>query len=98
MSTLALIGLGSNLGDRKAHLDQAIAALIEIPGVMVRAVSSFRETPPVGGPGGQGAFLNAAAALETNLEPQSLLDSLHAIEDQAGRARDVRWGERTLDL
>ena len=51
MGTLALIGLGSNLGDRKAHLDGAVAALAATPGVAVRAVSSYHETAPVGGPG-----------------------------------------------
>jgi 2-amino-4-hydroxy-6-hydroxymethyldihydropteridine diphosphokinase len=98
MATLALIGLGSNLGDRKAHLDRAVAALSAAPGVTVRAASSYHETSPVGGPGGQGAFLNAAAALETTLEPLALLDALHAIEAEAGRVRRVHWGERTLDL
>lgn len=98
MSTLSLIGMGSNLGDRKAHLDLALAGLANTPGVTVRAVSTFHETAPVGGPGGQGAFLNAAAALETALEPERLLDRLNAIEQQAGRVRTARWGERTLDL
>jgi 2-amino-4-hydroxy-6-hydroxymethyldihydropteridine diphosphokinase len=98
MATLALIGLGSNLGDRTAHLDRAVAALAATPGMAVRAVSTYHETSPVGGPGGQGAFLNAAAALETSLEPPALLDALHAIEAASGRIREVRWGERTLDL
>ena len=62
MPTLALIGLGSNLGDRQAALEGAIAALDETPGVVVQKVSSFHETEPVGGPAGQGNFLNAAAA------------------------------------
>lgn len=98
MPHLALIGLGSNLGDRKALLDGAVAALAETPGVTPRGISSYRETPPVGGPSGQGAFLNAAAALETSLGPEELLEVLHTIEASAGRARVVRWGERTLDL
>src|SRR2546429_685313 len=67
MATLAQIGLGSNLGDRKAQLDAAVAALAEAPGVAVRAVSSYQRTEPVGGPAGQDAFLNAAATLETAL-------------------------------
>jgi 2-amino-4-hydroxy-6-hydroxymethyldihydropteridine diphosphokinase len=98
MPNLALIGLGSNLGDRKALLDSAVAALADTPGITPRGVSSYRETPPVGGPSGQGAFLNAAAALETSLGPEELLEVLHTIEASAGRARVVRWGERTLDL
>ena len=98
MGTLALIGLGSNLGDRKATLDAAVAALAATPGVAVDAVSSYHETKPVGGPGGQGAFLNAAARLQTNLGPRELLGVLHAIEHAAGRTREIRWGARTLDL
>lgn len=98
MGTLALIGLGSNLGDRKATLDLAVATLSMTPGVSVRAVSRYHETTPVGGPPGQGAFLNAAAAVETTLGPEPLLDRLNAIEHEAGRVRSVRWGERTLDL
>jgi len=93
-----LISLGSNLGDRKAILDGAIAALKEIPGIVVRASSSYHETEPVGGPPGQGAFLNAAVVLETLLAPRLLLGKLQRIEDQFGRVRTVRWGERTLDL
>ena len=98
MPELALISLGSNLGDRKALLDSAVASLSETPAVSLRAVSSYHETAPVGGPSGQGAFLNAAAALETTLDPEILLDRLHSIEQQANRVRTVRWGERTLDL
>jgi 2-amino-4-hydroxy-6-hydroxymethyldihydropteridine diphosphokinase len=98
MSTLALIGLGSNLGDRRAILDAALAELATAPGVLVRAVSSYHETAPVGGPKGQGPFLNAAAALVTSLSPQALAELLHELERQAGRVRLARWGERTLDL
>lgn len=98
MCSLCLIGLGSNLGDRKAQLDSAVVALGEIHDVTVRAVSSYRETAAVGGPSHQGAFLNAAASLETTLEPYALLEQLRAIENRAGRVREVRWGERTLDL
>ena len=98
MGTLALIGLGSNLGDRKALLDGAIAALAKTSGISVLAVSTYHETAPVGGPEGQGAFLNAAASLETSLEPEPLLDVLQAIEQVSGRVRTAHWGERTLDL
>jgi len=98
MGTVALIGLGSNVGDRKAHLDSAVAALMDCPGVQVRAVSPYRETEPVGGPAGQKTFLNGAAALETSLEPLSLLRSLQDIEHSQGRSRALRWAERTLDL
>jgi 2-amino-4-hydroxy-6-hydroxymethyldihydropteridine diphosphokinase len=97
-SSLALIGLGSNLGDREATLRGAIAALGNSPGVVVRSVSSFHETEPIGGPAGQGMFLNAAAVLETTLDPLELLKILQAIEARFGRVRTVHWGERTLDL
>jgi len=98
MSSLALIGLGSNLGDRQATLEAAIAALGRAPGVLIRNVSSFHETEPVGGPPGQGMFLNAAAALETTLDPFQLFRLLEDVETRFGRVRTVLWGERTLDL
>lgn len=98
MGTVALIGLGSNLGDRKAHLDSAVVGLASVLGVAVQAVSSYHETTPVGGPAGQGAFLNAAAALETSLTPDELLAALQSIEAAEGRIRSDRWGARTLDL
>ncbi len=98
MASIAMIGLGSNLGDRRATLDGAIAALAAVPGVRVRRVSSYRETEPVGGPAGQGSYLNAATELETSLDPFGLWNVLRAIEDRFGRVRTVRWGERTLDL
>ncbi len=98
MGTLALIGLGSNLGDRKGILDAAVSELRQTPGVLVRSVSTCHETRPIGGPSDQGPFLNAAAALETTLEPMALLRRLQGIESDAGRVRSIRWGERTLDL
>ena len=90
---IAHLGLGSNLGDRRATLDRAVGALGRVV-----AVSRYHETRPVGGPAGQGAFLNAAAVVETDLGPAELLRHLQAIERGAGRVREVRWGERTLDI
>ena len=90
--TLAYVGLGSNLGDREATIRAAIAAL---PGVV--AVSGLRETDPVGVVE-QPAFLNGAVALETELSPRELLDSLLAVERELGRERPERWGPRTIDL
>ena len=96
--TRACIALGSNLGDRRANLERAIADLRRAPGVRVGSVSSVYETDPVGGPA-QGAFLNAALAAETTLSPPALLKVLQAIEARAGRTRDRdRHGPRTLDL
>lgn len=98
MQTRAAIGLGSNLGDREAILELAIAKLSAAPGIQSVLASRFFETAPVGGPPGQGPFLNAAAALETSLEPEELHQVLKQIEESAGWRRVVRWGERTLDL
>lgn len=98
MTHLAHIALGGNLGDRRAHLDRALESLRNQPDIDVRKVSRYYETPPVGGPGGQGAFLNAAAEIATTLDPFALLTVLHSIENDAGRRRLAHWGERTLDL
>ncbi len=98
MSVPAYIGLGSNLGDRCATLDAAVAALGRIGGITVAAVSRYHETEPVGGPPGQGLFLNAAAALVTTLSPLGLLRELQNVETLLGRVRTVHWGPRTLDL
>jgi 2-amino-4-hydroxy-6-hydroxymethyldihydropteridine diphosphokinase len=95
---LAYVGLGSNLGDRESMLLQALAALAAAPGIEVRAVSSFRETDPVGYLE-QPAFLNAAAALETELPPRDLLAAMLDIERRLGRTRDgPPLGPRTIDL
>jgi 2-amino-4-hydroxy-6-hydroxymethyldihydropteridine diphosphokinase len=98
MPSLAYIALGSNLGDRQGTLDGAIASLANTRGVFVQKVSSFHETKPVGGPPGQGMFLNAAAVIETTLDPSGLLHVLQEIETRFGRERTVHWGERTLDI
>ena len=90
--TRALLGLGSNIGDRLGHLRTAVASLSE-----VTAVSSVYETDPVGGPE-QGRFLNIVVAVETDLDPRELLGVCHRLESAAGRVRDVRWGPRTLDV
>src|SRR5262245_15093828 len=73
MTATAYIALGSNLGDRRDYLDRALQLLREQPGITVTKVSSYRETEPVGGPSGQGKYLNAAAELQTDLEPEALL-------------------------
>jgi len=91
----AAIGLGSNLGDRRALLGEAVRRLAE-SGVLA-AVSSLYETAPVGGPE-QGPFMNAVAVLDTDLAPRALLDFCLGLEREAGRRRRVRWGPRTLDL
>ena len=95
---LVYIGLGSNLGDREATLRRALARLNAWRGITVDAVSRFRETDPVGYTD-QPRFVNAVAAVETDLEPRALLDALLAIERAMGRTREgPRFGPRTIDL
>ena len=93
----AYLGLGSNLGDKKGYLDQAVKSLDETRGCSVSKVSSYIVTEPYGGVE-QDDFLNACLILRTLLSPQQLLDRLHEIEQAAHRERIVRWGPRTLDL
>lgn len=93
----AYLALGSNLGDRHAHLQGAVAALAATPGVVVAAVSRVYETAPVGGPE-QGPYLNAVVALDTDLRAVDLLAVARRIEDRALRERTERWGARTLDV
>jgi 2-amino-4-hydroxy-6-hydroxymethyldihydropteridine diphosphokinase len=96
--TKCLIALGSNLGDRAAMLDDAIAALAESPGVASVRPSSWQMTLPVGGSEEQPSYLNGAAILEVSREATDLLAMLHSIETEHGRVRGERWGDRTLDL
>lgn len=86
------LSLGSNVGDRRSHLIEAIASLPDLV-----SVSPLYETDPVGGPS-QGAYLNVVAELDTDLGPSDLLRVCHRIESAANRVRDVRWGPRTLDV
>jgi 2-amino-4-hydroxy-6-hydroxymethyldihydropteridine diphosphokinase len=97
--TRAFVGLGSNLGDRERTLERAVEALGQLPGTTVRAVSSFRDTDPVGMVD-QPRFLNGAVELETNLSPRELLAALLEIEGSLGRDRAgvPPGGPRTLDL
>ena len=94
----AYIGLGANLGDRAATLTRAIELLAERQEIDVVAVSSFRETDPVGYLD-QPRFLNAAAVVETSLAPAALLTTLLEVERELGRVREgPRYGPRTVDL
>jgi 2-amino-4-hydroxy-6-hydroxymethyldihydropteridine diphosphokinase len=95
--TRAYLGLGSNLGDRLAHLQRAVDALAAVDGIDVVAVSRVYETAPVGGPE-QDDFLNAVLAVDTSLEPAALLAAAQAAEQGEQRVRTVRWGPRTLDV
>jgi 2-amino-4-hydroxy-6-hydroxymethyldihydropteridine diphosphokinase len=95
--TTAYVGVGSNLGDRHATIGRALDLLAAHPGIEVAAVSSLRETDPVGYVD-QPSFLNGAARLETTLAPRELLAVLLRTELDLGRERRERWGPRTIDL
>lgn len=91
----AVLGLGSNLGDREGHLRRAIEGLRRA--VRVLRVSAVRETEPVGGPP-QGRYLNAAVLVEFDGGPRDLLALAQRLEAEAGRSRGPRFGPRTLDV
>jgi 2-amino-4-hydroxy-6-hydroxymethyldihydropteridine diphosphokinase len=92
--TRAFLGLGSNLGDREHFLRDALGTL----GPSVVATSAVYETEPVGGPGGQGPYLNLVVELDTDLDPHELLAVCRRLESAAERVRLERWGARTLDV
>jgi 2-amino-4-hydroxy-6-hydroxymethyldihydropteridine diphosphokinase len=94
----ALIGLGSNLGDRQRALDEAAEQLKGAAGIESVVRSSWHLSRPIGGPSGQSEFLNGAAVVQTSLSPESLLSRLSAIENVLGRTRHERWAPRTIDL
>jgi 2-amino-4-hydroxy-6-hydroxymethyldihydropteridine diphosphokinase len=93
----AHLALGSNLGDRLAHLQSALDSLEAHADVTIVAVSRVYETDPVGGPV-QDDFLNAVVELRTDLAPLALLDLAQQLEATARRVRLERWGPRTLDV
>ncbi len=95
----AYIALGSNLNNPIQQLHQALQALKNLLHSELQQVSRFYQNPPMG-PQDQPDYINAVAALNTDLEPLELLEQLQQIENQQGRQRDLkrRWGERTLDL
>lgn len=93
----AYVAIGSNMGNKRAYIDQAIEALSKTEGCKVEKVSSIIETEPYGGVE-QDVFLNGAIKLKTLLAPYELLDRLHELEQEAKRERLVHWGPRTLDL
>ena len=96
--TAAYVALGSNLGDSRRYLGEAIEAMARLPSTRVTARSRLYRTPPWGMLE-QPPFLNAAVRLDTGLAAGELLDALLAIERAAGRTREgERWGPRTLDL
>lgn len=95
--TVCYIGIGSNLGDRRGYIDEAILKLGAAGGVKVKRVSSIYETDPVGGVI-QGKFLNGVVEVETTLDAFELLKKLNSIEASLGRVRGTMNGPRVIDL
>ena len=90
------IALGSNLGDSRAILEEAISILAATPGITLLAKSSWYQTLAVGPP--QPDYINGCALVQVTFSPLVLLETLLAIEAQKGRIRTERWGARSLDL
>ncbi len=94
----SLVALGANLGDRERTLNAAIERLAALGSTQALKRSRWHETAPVGGPAGQGSFLNAAVRLETTASAEQLHQALHTIEMELGRQRLQRWEARAIDL
>lgn len=97
----AVLALGSNLGDRETTLREAVRDIGELDGVTVLRASGIVETPalkPEGVDEDAPAYLNAVVAVRSALAPHALLAALNGIEQAHGRVRNVRWGDRTLDI
>ena len=93
----AYIAFGSNMGDKKKYLDNAIQGLRDMKEIVVEKVSEYLVTEPYGDVE-QDEFLNGALRVRTLLSPEELLDRLHVLEQAADRKRIIHWGPRTLDL
>ncbi|GAA1487061.1 2-amino-4-hydroxy-6-hydroxymethyldihydropteridine diphosphokinase [Brachybacterium fresconis] len=94
----AVLALGTNLGDRESHLVGALELLADTDGIEIAWTGPVLETAPVGGPDGQGTYLNSALGVLTTLGPFELLEAAHRAERAARRERLMRWGPRTLDV
>ena len=91
------IGFGSNIGNRLAHIQNALDSLSKTEGITLQRISSTYTTDPVGYEA-QAQFLNGVAAIQTTLSPLSLLHTLKDIETAIGRKHRIRWGPREIDL
>lgn len=96
-SVIAFIGLGSNLDDPRAQVEQALAELAQLPNTRLTGQSPLFQSTAVG-PGEQPDYINAVARVVTQLDALTLLDELQALEQAHQRVRLERWGPRTLDL
>ncbi len=94
---VAYVGLGSNLADPKQQVTLALQALAKLPETTFLKASSLYQSDPMG-PSDQPDYINAVAALDTELSPITLLRELQALENQHQRVRQQHWGPRTLDL
>jgi len=95
---IVYLGVGSNLGNRKNNIEEGIRKINRLKNTKVLKQSSFIQTDPEGGPGGQPKFLNAALKISTNLSALKLLKRLKKIEKELGRTKAIRNGPRTIDL
>lgn len=94
---ICYIGIGSNIGDRRKFIDDAVAELKKVPGINYKRISSIYETLPVSDVP-QGKYLNGVIEIEASISPKALLKELSRIEDALGRVRTVKNGPRTIDL
>ncbi len=95
---ICYLGIGSNFGDRRKYIRAAIQKIKELKDTKVIKVSRLYETRPVGGPAGQGKFLNAALKIKTAIPPLAFLKEIKKIEKRLGRVKTVRFGPRSIDL
>lgn len=94
----ALLGLGSNLGSSRDNFAQAVGQLISACDIRLLTRSRWHRTKPIGGPSGQGEFLNGCILVQTAMEPEDLVLAIHHVEQQMGRSREVHWGPREIDI
>lgn len=95
---ICYIGAGANLGDRRKNIKSAVRKITALKKTTVIKVSKLIKSDPVGGPSGQGKFLNGALKIQTNLSPLTLLKKLKNIEREVGRVKTARNGPRVIDL
>lgn len=96
--TISYLGIGSNIGDRHKTITRAIEKIGRLKGTQVIKTSGIYRTSPVGGPKGQGFFLNAAVKVDTKLSVGELLREIKSLERSLGRKKAVRWGPRVIDV
>ena len=96
MASQVFIGVGSNLGNRRAYYQKALDLLADLPQTSIVRCSSLYETEPIGE--AKNWYVNGVVELETGLSPQQLLSRLQKIESALGRKRAKKWASRTIDL